>query len=288
MPELGRAASGFLIHGRNGRQLARGFHRAQGESDNPCDQLASEGKRHLWEFRREPGPLAMHAALRPGSKGPKLPRMNLDSLKLVCFAVKEEAKFFNALASGHQNIRIVLTGIGPNNAEREMRRLLQEIQPRLVVSAGFAGGLRPSLSSGTVLFSKSQDAALEQALAKAGAKPAQFHFAKHVATRSEEKKHLHQKAGADAVDMESQVIAAVCREHGIPSVTVRVVLDTAEEDLPFDFNQFLSKDERLDMAKLALAIVKHPGKIPSLLRLRQQSDTAARRLSEVLGRVLLT
>ena len=65
-------------------------------------------------------------------------------------------------------------------------------------------------------------------------------------------------------------------------------MDTAEEDLPFDFNQFLSKDERLDMAKLALAIVKHPGKIPSLLRLRQQSDTAARRLSEVLGRVLLT
>jgi adenosylhomocysteine nucleosidase len=213
--------------------------------------------------------------------------MNPAALTLVAFAVKEEAKFFKPLASTRSNVEILLTGMGSPNAEKALRGFLKNRRPGLVVSAGFAGGLKPGLASGTVLFSNPEDEGLARALAAAGSQSARFHFARRVATQAQEKKRLYEQTEADAVEMESQTIGAVCREHGIPSVTVRVVLDTVDEDLPLDFNQLLTPDERMDMGKLALALVKRPGKIPSLLRLREQSDTAAKRLAEVLGRVWL-
>lgn len=214
--------------------------------------------------------------------------MNPEPLKVVCFAVKEEARSFQELTSGRGDVRILLTGMGSTNAEKVVRSFLGATRPGLVVSAGFAGGLKPGLSLGTVLFASAQDPILEKALLAAGVEPGRFHFSKRILTRAGEKQLLHQQTGADAVEMESQIICAVCQENQVPSVTVRVVLDTADEDLPLDFNELLTRDERIDMTKLAMAIMKRPGRIPYLLKLRRETELAAKRLGTVLGRVLLT
>jgi nucleoside phosphorylase len=213
--------------------------------------------------------------------------MNRVPLKVVCFAVKEEARFFQRLANGRPEVQVLLTGMGSRNAERVVRSFLETARPGLVVSAGFAGGLKAGLARGTVLFSDAPDAALEKALLAAGAERARFHFARRVVVNALEKKRLYAETGADAVEMESQIICAVCREHQVPSVTLRVVLDTAEEDLPLDFNELLTPDERMDMGKLVRVVIKRPGRIPALLALRKQSEMAARRLGEVLKRALL-
>ncbi len=71
---------------------------------------------------------------------------------LVCFAVKEEARAFQQLVADRSAIKVLLVGMGKRNAERAIRAALAEHRPQLVLTCGFAGGLRPDLAMGTVVF----------------------------------------------------------------------------------------------------------------------------------------
>jgi len=205
---------------------------------------------------------------------------------LVCFAVKEEARAFQKLGGASANVQVILVGLGKRNAERAIRAALAKERPELVLTCGFAGGLSPELATGEVVFAAGPETRLEPALLAAGAKPARFHCADSVAATAEEKRALREVTGADAVEMESAVICAVCREQNIPSATVRVILDPANEDLPLDFNQLMTANQEMSYGKLALALAKSPGKVSALLRLQKEAEAAAGKLGRVLAGLL--
>jgi hypothetical protein len=87
--------------------------------------------------------------------------------------------------------------------------------------------------------------------------------------------------------MESRCIHELSNAVNVPAATVRVILDTASEDLALDFNQLMTPDLKLDGRKLGMTLIKAPGKIGALLQLQRQSASAAVRLGEVLARALL-
>jgi nucleoside phosphorylase len=200
---------------------------------------------------------------------------------LFCFAVEQEAKFFS-----RPGMEILITGMGRENAERELHSALRKEGYQLVVSCGFAGGLNPYLKAGTVVFATDEDAGLTPALLAAGACPVRFYSSDRVATTVAEKRRLWEKTGADAVEMESAIIRAISKAHSIPSATIRVISDAAHENLPLDFNALLTSERELNYGKLILALLRSPRTIPALLRLQRQTQIAAKNLAEVLSRVI--
>jgi len=224
---------------------------------------------------------------------------------LICFALKEEAAPFHQIAAGRPGIFTIIGGIGRQNAEQAVRSFLPACSPQLVFTCGFAGGLNPDLKLGDVVFESdhrrnafpqsptelsdgdSWNLSLRNKLVAAGAKPATFFCTDRIATTVAEKKQLRAATGADAVEMESTAIHAVCREHGIPCVTVRVISDTADEALPLDFNALAKPDKNLDFGKLAWAIAKAPWKIGALRQLQKKTKFAAEQLAAVLAQIII-
>jgi adenosylhomocysteine nucleosidase len=200
---------------------------------------------------------------------------------LVCFAVKEEAKFFFPSITMGPCKRLI-TGMGRKNTLESFRATLTTMRPRLVVTTGFAGGLNPELGIGTVVFDEDVEAGLTSKLLALEAVPARFHFATRVAVTAAEKQDLWKSSGADAVEMESAVIRTICREQRIPSATVRVISDAADDDLPIDFNALMTAHDRINYAKLVWKLLSGPQRIPKLMKFQKQTIFAARKLADAL------
>ena len=202
---------------------------------------------------------------------------------LVCFAVSQEARAFQKMIRRHEEVRVLITGMGARNAERSIRAALKEFQPARVFTSGFAGALNPELQIGDVVFDRmTTRAERARQLESLRAQPALFLCAKKIAVTVGEKAALRSSSHADVVEMESEIIHAVCAARGLECVTLRAISDTAQEDLPLNFNALLTPDERLSAARLAWAILKAPQKIPALMKLGRNSARAAEQLAQVL------
>lgn len=208
----------------------------------------------------------------------------------VCFALAEEAGAFKKLCG--ENGPVFFTGIGRVNAEKATQEFLATHTPELLLTCGFAGGLVPELKIGDVVFeipSQGSDDAYAEVRAKlveGGARPAKIVCVDRIATTAGEKKKLREETGGDAAEMESAAVQAVCRGRGIRCVTVRVISDAANDDLPLDFNKFLNEDKSVDMSKLMMAVAKAPWKMGALMELQKNTKLAAQRLAEVLMKAI--
>jgi hypothetical protein len=102
----------------------------------------------------------------------------------------------------------------------------------------------------------------------------------------EQKRALHLKTGAIAVDMESHVVADVAAEHGLPMAAIRVVTDPAVRAVPAAALTAMRPNGTIDLVAMARSLLRKPRELSALLRTAldaQAARAALQRGRELLG-----
>jgi adenosylhomocysteine nucleosidase len=155
---------------------------------------------------------------------------------------------------------LVANGPGPRLAGEALE---QKIEVTGMISTGFCGALDPALKVGDIISRFSDLLSTDR-----------------VAITCAEKRDLRAKTGAAAIEMEAAAVARKAAEWGVPFHCVRAVSDTAQDDLPLDFNLYRDAEGRFSRTRIALAALGRPfTRVPALLRL----DRNCRIASESLG-----
>src|SRR5215469_11681522 len=100
-----------------------------------------------------------------------------------------------------------------------------------------------------------------------------------------EKRRLHLRTGAVAVDTESHVAARIAAAHRIPFAACRAVIDPAHSLLPPAAMYGLRHDGTADVLAVLRSVMRQPSQIPALTRTALDARTAASALRR--GRRLL-
>jgi adenosylhomocysteine nucleosidase len=186
-----------------------------------------------------------------------------------------------------------VSGTGKARALRGVEALFQSPNaPGHILSVGFAGALTEELRTGDLVLSRrlyatgeeqaveSDGALLELAQETLEAQGNPRHFVADSLTVGapvctvSEKKAFAARTSAWIANMEDYWVGGQAALHGVPFLSVRVVLDTADQEIP-EFAAALGDRGPLMQALVASAkCIARPGNLPVLLKLSRQTRTA--------------
>jgi hypothetical protein len=194
---------------------------------------------------------------------------------------------------------LAVSGIGRAAAAAAARRLVLAGATALA-SFGMAGGLDPTLICGTVVLAEevaAGDASGSGATVSSTSRDWRQRLRAALPDSciccggrllGSERPIGHPRAKADAwrhtgcaaVDMESAAIAQVAEQAGLPFIVVRVIVDTAADELPIAVLA-ASSGGRLRMGRLIGGLLRAPGEVGALIRLSARYRIARRVLATV-------
>jgi adenosylhomocysteine nucleosidase len=146
-----------------------------------------------------------------------------------------------------------------------------------IISFGVAGGLAPNLTAGdwvigSAVRTEQERFPVDQRWARRllealpDAVHAEIAGADAPIAVSSEKRQLHARTGAAAVDMESHIAARIAAAHNIPFAICRTVIDAAHRDLPPAALVGLRHDCTPDVLAVARSVARRPNQLPALAR----------------------
>ncbi len=221
-------------------------------------------------------------------------------MTVVTFALPQESgDFRQALRTaggriGGEEIRIAHVGVGPAAASMNIRQLLTEgPSPRVIICAGFAGGLDARVRTGDLVVADNFSAPELRTRAQAltGEKPHRF-FGALVSRDSPvesaaAKAALARETGALAVDMETAAVAEACLGAGVPLLAVRAISDGAMTPLPVPFAEWFDLTrQRPRPWGLVKYLVRHPERVSPFARFVRGLAPARHALADFLSRFL--
>lgn len=211
-----------------------------------------------------------------------------------------------------RRVSIIKTGVGQSAAARGAATLIAGHRPQWLISAGLAGGLHPDLQRGDLLFADAilgadgsrialGDTAVKLAPAaevkssgtgqsqppKTRVHVGQLLTVDRPIRLPQDKRELGQKHQALAVDMESLAVAAVCIREQTNFLSVRIISDSVDDELPAEIERLLDQKSAARRAGAALgAILNRPGSLGDMLKLKEQALTASDQLAQVLAQLV--
>lgn len=191
------------------------------------------------------------------------------------------------------DVRVVLTGVGPERGRSVMARALQW-EPNVCIASGVAGSLRATYRVGEVFVARevmelesgrtiAMDRELVEAAERRGVRLAERLLSSaNMVVTAEGKGRLGRMA--EAVEMESFAVLTEAAGRKIPGVAIRAISDAADQDLPMDFSGVLDEQGKVKASRVARSLACAPRKFRSLLRLGRDTRLAATKLAEFLDR----
>ena len=161
-----------------------------------------------------------------------------------------------------------------------------------LVSFGLAGGLDPALRPGAVIVPSAvivgddryaTDADLSRMLG--GATAHRLLGAETIVTCAVEKRSLHARTGAAAVDLESGAVARVAAARGIPFAVLRAICDPADRSLPPAALAALDVRGGIGVGRVLISVAAHPAQLPALFALAADAAAARRSLVACVRRI---
>ncbi len=153
---------------------------------------------------------------------------------------------------------LVISGIGMEPA-RQAAYHLCDLGAKELVSAGYCGALSADLNVGDLVTDRVATSRL-------------------AVWKRAERLALAERAGAQAVDMETQAVIEAGTRRGVPIRILRIVSDRLNDDV----SPLLSEEPNFSPVRIALRLW-NPSRWPYLIKLWRQSRIASRRLVQAVG-----
>lgn len=213
----------------------------------------------------------------------------------VVTALEEELAGIRRFVSPSARLVLAATGDGPSQAARRAAEICDRHRPSALIGAGVAGALSADIAAGEILISRAirdgaglapppDPALLARAAALPGALLATLLTVSTPALTRAQKAALEKDAGGSpaAVDMESSAWARQAAARGIPYLVIRVVCDTANEELPEYLARCIGRDGGIRRGAVVVRALASPSSWGTLLRMRRRLHECAPALGAFL------
>lgn len=214
--------------------------------------------------------------------------------------LKAQGRIFHTGHFGKFRVAIAESGVGQQKAAQATQLLIETFRPQRIVSAGYGGALHQRLKRFVVCFPEivvreSDGTTLDLTSSIPQHAPSQTQpvhgklgllTCNYVAASPKQKSALRQEFGTEIVDMETFAVADICRQQNIPFLSARIILDTADEQLPKDVQNIMKNAEiggpRLVGSVLG-SLFKRPSTLLDLYSLKERALQATDRLAKTIA-----
>jgi hypothetical protein len=231
-----------------------------------------------------------HPRQLPRSPSPAMMR-RVPRRVLILAAIQMEADAIaGALKLTFATDKTSATGLLPHDLAIELkligvrgRHIPDRLDPtdlKLIISAGLAGGLDPALKCGDVVADS------PESLEIPGARSGRIHSSDSVVATPAQKAELFRQTGAMAVDMETASIRRLADSISLPCIAIRAISDESRDMIDPAVMRLVDSLGRMRVGKVVALLIRRPGSIRHLLRLKANSDRALKELGGCLSRFL--